>query len=170
MLWLLFFIGRNFANVFFFWQYCVLSILLDGHGFVFRVTTMFVFFFLHYDIPMPWAWHFFLDTFSHYILSKYVGYMVIILKCYTLRFYFHYLSLLAQPVNIVVYYIRFYFTVFLLVSSNTRDIPFSNILISKKQFLCNKKTYCVLVPRNFIPWFCTRVQYDYLLHRNFAFC
>ena len=33
-------------------------------------------------------------------------------------------------------------------------------LISKKQFLCNKK------PRNFIHWFCTRVQYDYLLHRN----
>ena len=39
-------------------------------------------------------------------------------------------------------------------------------LISKKQFLCNKKTYCTLVPRNFIHWFCTRVQYDYLLHRN----
>ena len=30
-----------------------------------------------------------------------------------------------------------YFTVFLLARSNTRDIPFSNILISKKQFLCN---------------------------------
>ena len=28
---------------------------------------------------------------------------------------------------------------FLLARSNTRDIPFSNILISKKQFLCNKK-------------------------------
>ena len=39
-------------------------------------------------------------------------------------------------------------------------------LISKKQFLCNKKTYCTLVPCNFIHWFCTRVQYDYLLHRN----
>jgi hypothetical protein len=39
-------------------------------------------------------------------------------------------------------------------------------LISKKQFLCNKKPYCTLVPRNFIHWFCTRVQYDYLLHRN----
>ena len=38
--------------------------------------------------------------------------------------------------------------------------------ISKKQFLCNKKTYCTLVPRNFIYWFCTRVQYDYALHRN----
>ena len=36
------------------------------------------------------------------------------------------------------YYIRLYFTVFLLARSNTRDIPFSNILISKKQFLCNK--------------------------------
>ena len=40
------------------------------------------------------------------------------------------------------YYIRLHFTVFLLVRSNTRDIPFSNILISKKQFLCNKKSYC----------------------------
>jgi hypothetical protein len=39
-------------------------------------------------------------------------------------------------------------------------------LISKKQFLCNKKPYCTLVPCNFIHWFCTRVQYDYLLHRN----
>ena len=36
------------------------------------------------------------------------------------------------------YYIRLYFTVFLLARSNTRDIPFSNILISKKQFRCNK--------------------------------
>jgi hypothetical protein len=35
-------------------------------------------------------------------------------------------------------FIRLYFTVFLLARSNTRDIPFSNILISKKQFLCNK--------------------------------
>ena len=45
-------------------------------------------------------------------------------------------------------------------------MKFSNILISKKQFLCNKKPYWTLVPRNFIHWFCTRVQYDYLLHRN----
>jgi hypothetical protein len=36
------------------------------------------------------------------------------------------------------YYIILYFTVFLLARSNTRDIPFSNILISKKQFRCNK--------------------------------
>jgi hypothetical protein len=36
-----------------------------------------------------------------------------------------------------IYYIRLYFTVFLLARSNTRDIPFSNILISKKQCLCN---------------------------------
>ena len=35
------------------------------------------------------------------------------------------------------YYIRLYFIVFLLARSNTHDIPFSNILISKKQFLCN---------------------------------
>ena len=42
-------------------------------------------------------------------------------------------------VYIYFYYIRLYFTVFLLARSNTRDIPFSNILISKKQFLCNKK-------------------------------
>jgi hypothetical protein len=45
-------------------------------------------------------------------------------------------------------------------------MKFSDILISKKQFLCNKKPYCTLVPRNFIHWFCTRVQYDFLLHRN----
>jgi hypothetical protein len=30
------------------------------------------------------------------------------------------------------YYIMLYFTVFLLARSNTRDIPFTNILISKK--------------------------------------
>jgi hypothetical protein len=29
-------------------------------------------------------------------------------------------------------------------------MKFSNILISKKQFLCNKKPYCTLMPRNFI--------------------
>jgi hypothetical protein len=40
--------------------------------------------------------------------------------------------------HIAYYYIRLYFTVFLLARSNTRDIPFSNILINKKQFLCNK--------------------------------
>jgi hypothetical protein len=40
------------------------------------------------------------------------------------------------------------------------------------QFSCNDpisvqwKPYCTLVPRNFIHWFCTRVQYDFLLHRN----
>jgi hypothetical protein len=45
-------------------------------------------------------------------------------------------------------------------------MKFSSLLISKTQFLCNKKPYCTLVPRNFIHWFCTRVQYDYLLHRN----
>ena len=45
-------------------------------------------------------------------------------------------------------------------------MKFSNILISKKQFLCNKKPYCTLVPRNFIHWFCTRVQYAFLLNRN----
>jgi hypothetical protein len=44
-----------------------------------------------------------------------------------------------------LFYIRLYFTVFLLARSNTRDIPFSNILISKKQFPCNKKSYCTLV-------------------------
>ena len=43
-----------------------------------------------------------------------------------------------QLFNIIYYYIRLYFTVFLLARSNTRDIPFSNILISKKQCLCNK--------------------------------
>ena len=44
----------------------------------------------------------------------------------------------ARECNMLFYYIRLYFTVFLLARSNTRDIPFSNILISKKQFLCNK--------------------------------
>jgi hypothetical protein len=45
--------------------------------------------------------------------------------------------------NNIIYYIRLYFTVFLLARSNTRDIPFSNILISKKQFLCDKKSYYI---------------------------
>jgi hypothetical protein len=36
--------------------------------------------------------------------------------------------------SIFFYYIRLYFTVFLLARSNTRDIPFSNIWITKKQF------------------------------------
>jgi hypothetical protein len=43
-----------------------------------------------------------------------------------------------KTLNNLCYYIRLYFTVFLLARSNTRDIPFSNIFISKKQFLCNK--------------------------------
>jgi hypothetical protein len=47
-------------------------------------------------------------------------------------------------------------------------MKFSNILISKKQFLCNTKPYCTLVPRNFIHWFCTRVQYDYLLQEPYV--
>jgi hypothetical protein len=51
----------------------------------------------------------------------------------------------VKILNNIYYYIRLYFTVFLLARSNTRDIPFSNILISKKQFLCNKKSYCTLV-------------------------
>jgi hypothetical protein len=61
-------------------------------------------------------------------------------------------------INILYYYIRLYFTVFLLARSNTRDIPFSNILISKKQFLCNNKSYCTRGK--------SRVQYGFLLHRN----
>ena len=51
----------------------------------------------------------------------------------------------------VYYYIRLYFTVFLLARSNTRDIPFSNILISKKQFLCNN-SYMIYIIRNPILW------------------
>jgi hypothetical protein len=47
--------------------------------------------------------------------------------------------------NTLFYYIKLYFTVFLLARSNTCHIPFSNILISKKLFLCNKKSYCTLV-------------------------
>ena len=67
---------------------------------------------------------------------------------------------------IVYYYIRLYFTVFLLTRSNTRDIPFSNILISKKQFLCNKKAYYTLVQNQWMKLRGTRVQYVFLLHRN----
>ena len=68
--------------------------------------------------------------------------------------------------NIKYYYIRVYFTVFLLARSNTRDIPFSNILISKKQFLCNKKAYCTLVQNQWMKLRGTRVQYGFLFHRN----
>jgi hypothetical protein len=64
------------------------------------------------------------------------------------------------------YYIRLYFTVFLLARSNTRDIQFSNILISKKQFLCNKKVSCTFVQNQWMKLHGTRVQYDFLLHRN----
>ena len=48
------------------------------------------------------------------------------------------------------YYTRLYFTYFLLARSNTRDILFSNILISKNQFMCNKKSYCTLVQNQWI--------------------
>jgi hypothetical protein len=44
----------------------------------------------------------------------------------------------SKLINKCNYYIMLYFTVFLLARSNARDIPFSNILISKKQYLCNK--------------------------------
>jgi hypothetical protein len=50
------------------------------------------------------------------------------------------------------YYIRLYFAVFLLAGSNTRDIPFSNILISKMQFLWNEKSYCTLVQNQWLKW------------------
>jgi uncharacterized protein Usg len=65
-----------------------------------------------------------------------------------------------------MYYIRLYFTVFLLARSNTRDIPFSNILISKKQFLCNQKAYCTLVQNQWMNLRGTRVHYGFVLHRN----
>ena len=68
--------------------------------------------------------------------------------------------------NKIFYYIRLYFTVFLLARSNTHDIPFSNILISKKQFLFNKKAYCTLVQNQWMKLRGTRVQYGFLLHRN----
>jgi hypothetical protein len=58
------------------------------------------------------------------------------------------------------------FYCFLLARSNTRDIPFSNVLISKKQFLCNKKSYCTLVQNQWMKLRGTRVQYGFLLHRN----
>jgi hypothetical protein len=64
-----------------------------------------------------------------------------------------------------IYYIRLYFTVLLLARSNTRDIPFSNILISKKQFLCNKKAYCTLLQNQWMTLRGTRVQYVFLLYR-----
>jgi hypothetical protein len=51
------------------------------------------------------------------------------------------------------YYIRLYFTVFLLARSNTHDIPFSNILISKKQFLCNKKSMNEITWHESAIWF-----------------
>ena len=60
------------------------------------------------------------------------------------------------------YYIRLYFTVFLLARSNTRDIPFSNILISKKLFLCNKKAYalsCKINEWNYVARECNMVFY-----------
>ena len=47
-------------------------------------------------------------------------------------------------VNNVVCYIRLYFTIFLLARSNTRYIPFSSILISKKQIMCTKESYCIV--------------------------
>ena len=34
---------------------------------------------------------------------------------------------------------------------------------SKKQFMCNKKSYCTLVPRNFIHLFCNMIIYCFLL-------
>ena len=55
---------------------------------------------------------------------------------------------------------------FFLILEISNFMRFSNILISKKQFLCNKKPYRTLVPRNFIHWICMRVQYAFLLHRN----
>ena len=68
--------------------------------------------------------------------------------------------------NNFIYYIRLYFIVFLLARSNTRDIPFSNILISKKQFLCNKIAYCTLVQNQWMKLHGTRVQYGFFLYRN----
>jgi hypothetical protein len=68
--------------------------------------------------------------------------------------------------NIHHYYIRLYFTVLLLARSNTRDIPFSNILISKKQFLCNTKSYYALVQNQWMKLRGTTVQYVFFFHRN----
>ena len=67
---------------------------------------------------------------------------------------------------IYIYYIRLYFTVFPLARSNTREIPFPNILISKKKILCNKKSYCTLVQNQWMKLCGTRVQYGFSLHRN----
>ena len=50
--------------------------------------------------------------------------------------------------------------------SNTRDIPFSDILISKNKFLCNKKSYCTLVQNQWMKLRGMRVQYGFSLHRN----
>ena len=87
-----------------------------------------------------------------------------------LKFYENF-EFLKKKLNFKLFFF-FYFMIFKF-SENfqifwkfSNFMKFSNIMISKKQFLCNKKPYCTLVPRNFIHWFCTRVQYDYLLHRN----
>ena len=91
-----------------------------------------------------------------YPLHRKAVFVYYYVKCFYSQFYWpktgHVTSFFAilhcesqYKFNKLVYYIRLYFTVFLLARSNTCDIPFSNILISKKQFLCNKKAYCTLV-------------------------
>jgi hypothetical protein len=53
--------------------------------------------------------------------------------------YLNILNHVIFPSKIQIYmYPCLWLTVFLLARSNSHDIPFSSILISKKQFLCNK--------------------------------
>jgi hypothetical protein len=89
---------------------------------------------------------------------------------------FYWLSLYcnSEICNKDYYYIRLYFAVFLLAGSNTRDIPFSNILISKMQFLWNEKSYCTqyaltikLVGRTSSAHSCNSYAYFWNFYWNF---
>jgi hypothetical protein len=61
---------------------------------------------------------------------------------------------------IVYYYIRLYFTVFLLTRSNTRDIPFSNILITLKNFFENFE----LLKKSFFKFYNFEILWNFLTY------
>jgi hypothetical protein len=81
----------------------------------------------------------------NYIKFWYDLNIIIRIECILLKFHWGIKALIELHFQHEALPKMLYFTVFLLVRSNTRDIPFSNILISKKQFLCNKIPYCTLV-------------------------
>ena len=81
--------------------------------------------------------------------------------CIIITFVLMYDWFVCSCLYMYIYYIRLYFTVFLMARSNTRDIPFSNILISKKQFLCNNKSYCTRGK--------SRVQYVFFIAQKLLF-